>query len=42
MSAPRSLPPIPTGDTDNDMLDAEAITQLHMQAEEFICSLGQQ
>ena len=42
MSAPRSLPSIPTGNTDDDMLDAGAIAQLHMQAEEFISSLGQQ
>ena len=42
MSAPRSLPPIPTGDTDNGMSDAGAIIQIHTQVEEFISSLGQQ
>jgi len=36
------LPPIPTGDTDDNMSDAGAIVQLHTQAEEFISSLGQQ
>jgi len=42
MTTSRELPPIPTGDTDDDMSDAGAIAQLHMQAEEFISSLGQQ
>ena len=42
MSAPQSLPSIPTGDTDDDMSYARAIAQLYMQAEEFISSLGQQ
>jgi len=42
MSAHRSLPSIPTGDTDDDISDAGAIVQLHTQAEEFISSLGQQ
>jgi len=42
MSAYRNLPPIPTGDTDDDMSDARAIVQLHTQAEDFISSLGQQ
>jgi len=42
MSTHRSLPPIPTGNTDDDMSDAGAIVQLHTQAEEFISSLGQQ
>jgi len=42
MSAHRSLLPIPTGDTDDDMSDTGAIAQLHTQGEEFISSLGQQ